>query len=49
MPGKDYCTIHDKVEQRTDGAKVQCSQIKSDGERCKMKTSNKSGKCYYHD
>ena len=44
-----YCTIHEKKEQRTDGTKVQCSQIKSDGERCKMKTSNKSGKCYYHD
>ena len=44
-----YCTIHEKKEQRTDGTKVQCSQIKSDGNRCKMKTSNKSGKCYYHD
>jgi len=49
LPGKNYCTIHDKVEQRADGTKVQCSQIKSDGDRCKMKTSNKSGKCYYHD
>ena len=44
-----YCTVHEKKEQRQDGSKVQCSQIKSDGKRCKMQTSNKSGKCYYHD
>ena len=49
LPGKDYCTIHDKVEQRKDGTKVRCSKIKSDKTRCKMKTSNKSGLCYYHD
>ena len=42
-----YCTIHAKVEQGTE--EVQCSKIKSDGERCKMKTKNKSGLCYYHD
>ena len=44
-----YCTIHAKVEQRVDGEKTQCTAIKSNKERCKMKTSNKSGKCYYHD
>jgi glutamyl/glutaminyl-tRNA synthetase len=42
-----YCTIHAKVEQGT--VERQCSQIKSNGERCKMKTKAKSGKCYYHD
>ena len=42
-----YCTIHAKVEQ---GAiEVQCSKIKSNGKRCKMKTKAKSGLCYYHD
>ena len=49
LPGKSYCTIHDKVEKRTDGKKVQCKKIKSNKERCKMKTSSKSGLCYYHD
>ena len=44
-----YCTVHEKVEQSESGTKVQCSEIKSDGNRCKMKTSAKSGKCYYHD
>jgi len=43
------CTIHEKVEQRTDGKKSQCKKIKSDGKRCRMQTSNKSGLCYYHD
>ena len=43
------CTIHEKVEQRSDGKKTQCKKIKSDGDRCKMKTTNKSGYCYYHD
>ena len=42
-----YCTVHAKVEQGAE--EVQCSKIKSDGERCKMKTKNKSGLCYYHD
>ena len=49
LPGKSYCTIHDKVEKRTDGKKKQCKKIKSNKERCKMKTSSKSGLCYYHD
>ena len=44
-----YCTVHEKVEAREDGKKVQCSHIKEDGKKCKMKTTNKSGKCYYHD
>ena len=46
--GSNYCTIHQKVEQR-EGEKVQCKKIKSDGDRCKMETSSKSGYCYYHD
>ena len=49
MPGKKFCTIHEKVEQRKDGAKSQCKAIKSNGKRCKMQTSSKSGYCYYHD
>ena len=49
LPGKNFCTIHEQVEQREDGKEVQCSHIKSNGERCKMKTKNNSGKCYYHD
>ena len=36
-------------ERRDDNKKVQCSHIKTDGDRCKMQTTNKSGKCYYHD
>ena len=44
-----YCTIHEKKEQRPGGKRVQCKKIKSDKQRCKMKTSNKSGYCYYHD
>ena len=47
------CTIHEKVEQRSDGKKVQCSKMKkiskNKTERCKIETSNKSGLCYYHD
>jgi hypothetical protein len=49
VEGKNFCTIHEEAEQRTDGAKKQCSHVKSDGKRCKMQTSNKSGLCYYHD
>ncbi len=44
-----YCTIHTKVEKRSDGKEVQCKKVKSNGDRCKMKTSSKSGLCYYHD
>ena len=46
-PGQSFCTIHVKVDQ---GIKeVQCSKVKSDKKRCKMKTKAKSGLCYYHD
>ena len=44
-----FCTIHEKAEQRKDGKKTQCRKLKSNGKRCKMKTSSKSGYCYYHD
>jgi len=44
-----FCSIHEKVEQRKDGKKRQCKKYKSDGTRCKMQTSSKSGFCYYHD
>ena len=47
LPGKNFCTIHESVPQQSD--EVQCSHVKKDGKRCKMKTKNKSGKCYYHD
>ena len=47
LPGQNYCTIHEQVEQQAD--EVQCSHVKSNGKRCKMKTKNKSGLCYYHD
>jgi hypothetical protein len=47
LPGEKYCTIHMPVAQQE--KEVQCSHIKKDGKRCKMKTKNKSGKCYYHD
>ena len=47
--GKKYCTIHEKKEQNETGKKTQCKKIKKDGKKCKMKTSNKSGYCYYHD
>ena len=47
LPGKSFCTVHDKVEQGD--KQVQCSHIKKDGNRCKMQTKNKSGLCYYHD
>ena len=47
LPGKNFCTIHQQVAQQEE--EVQCSHIKKDGKQCKMKTKNKSGKCYYHD
>jgi predicted kinase len=47
--GKKYCTIHEKVEQNETGEKTQCKKIKSNDKQCKMKTSSKSGYCYYHD
>ena len=44
-----FCTVHEEKEQTVGGEKVRCKKIKSDGDRCKMQTSNKSGYCYYHD
>ena len=44
-----FCTIHEKAEQRKDGKQTQCRKRKSDGSRCKMQTTSKSGFCYYHD
>ena len=49
LPGQKFCTVHEKVDQRADGEKKQCTHVKTSGDRCKMQTSNKSGKCYYHD
>ncbi len=49
LPGKNKCTIHEETVQRVDGVKKQCKKVKSNNERCKMKTANKSGLCYYHD
>ena len=49
LKGQSYCTIHESVEQNESGKKSQCKHIKKDGKRCKVKTANKSGKCYYHD
>ena len=43
------CTVHEKAEQNESGKKTQCTRIKSSGKRCGMKTSSKSGLCYYHD
>ena len=47
LPGQNFCTIHEEVPQQAN--EVQCSHIKANGDQCKMKTKNKSGKCYYHD
>ena len=44
-----FCTVHESTTQRSDGKKVQCRKRKSDDKRCGMKTTNKSGYCYYHD
>ena len=44
-----FCTIHEEVKQNKTGKKTQCKKTKSDGKRCKMKTSAASGYCYYHD
>ena len=45
----DKCTIHEEVKQRVDGKKTQCKGTRTNGKRCGMETSNKSGYCYYHD
>lgn len=44
-----YCTIHEKAKKNSTGKKHQCKHKKDDGTRCKVMTSNESGKCYYHD
>ena len=49
VEGKKYCTVHEKKEQRIDGKKTQCKGTRTNGKRCGMQTSNKSGYCYYHD
>ena len=49
VPGKSFCTVHEVVKQRNDGKKRQCIKRKSNGKRCGMQTSSKSGYCYYHD
>ena len=47
LPGQSFCTIHEQVPQQAN--ETQCSHVKTNGDRCKMKTKNQSGKCYYHD
>ena len=37
------------VVQSVSGKKVQCNGKRTNGERCGMMTSSKSGYCYYHD
>jgi len=49
VKGKLFCTVHEKVVQSKSGREVQCRKIKSDKDRCRMKTKSKSGFCYYHD
>jgi len=44
-----FCTVHESAPQRADGKEVQCRKMKKGGKRCGMKTTNKSGYCYYHD
>jgi hypothetical protein len=44
-----FCTVHEKAAQRKDGKETQCRKRKKDGKRCGMKTTSKSGFCYYHD
>ena len=43
------CTVHESAPQRKDGKKTQCRKYKSNGKRCKVQTTSKSGYCYYHD
>tara|TARA_S200002703_G_scaffold144673_1_gene138527 strand:- start:88 stop:648 length:561 start_codon:yes stop_codon:yes gene_type:complete len=38
-----------KIKEKKKAAKKRCTAIKSNGEQCKNKTTNKSGKCYAHD
>ena len=47
LPGQNFCTVHQKVEKQD--KEVQCSKIKSDGERCKMMIDKPKKRCHYHD
>lgn len=38
-----------QIKEKKKAAKKRCTAIKSNGEQCKNKTTNKSGKCYAHD
>ena len=38
-----------QIKEKKKAAKKRCTAIKSSGEQCKNKTTNKSGKCYAHD
>jgi hypothetical protein len=49
VEGKLFCTVHESTTKRSDGKEVQCRKRKPNNERCKMKTTSKSGYCYYHD
>ena len=49
LPGEMYCTVHEKVLQRTDDKDVRCKGKRTNGEQCKMMTTSKSGYCVYHD
>ena len=49
LSGNNFCTIHDEVEQSESGEQKQCKGRRTNGQRCKMMTTSKSGYCYYHD
>ena len=38
-----------KAKQKDKPKSKQCVATTSDDKRCKIKTTNASGKCYYHD
>ncbi len=38
-----------KAKQKDKPKSKQCTASTSDDKRCKIKTTNASGKCYYHD
>ena len=41
--------VRKELKEKKKAAKKRCTAIKSNGEQCKNKTTNKSGKCYAHD
>ena len=49
VSGENFCTVHQKIPESDKGEEVQCSFIRNDKNRCKVRTTNKSGLCYYHD